>query len=72
MKINKSGIEVKAVSKYDTKVGEVYTDGECALFYLRCQGGFVNLASGSYLDFSEITDNVRWRHLPDATLVVNG
>lgn len=71
MNINKKYFAIKLLSKNDTEVGEVYTDALGEVFYLRCQGGFVILTSGSYINFSDETDEEKWRHVLYATLHLN-
>lgn len=72
MKINKSGITYALMSKHSTKLGHIYTTTDRRDVYFRCQGGFVNMESGEYTNFPDVTDAVQWVPLPDAILHVNG
>jgi hypothetical protein len=75
MKIVKSAIKVMAVDKDGTKVGEVYTLIDASIdkpaVHFRCQGGFVNLASGSYSPYESCREDACWIHQPTAELHLN-
>lgn len=71
MKIVKTVNKVEAVDKAGTDVGEVYTLIDANTVHFRCQGGFANLASGSYTDYEICRDDACWVHQPRAELHLN-
>lgn len=63
--------EEKRLHKSGTKVGEVYSrDGALTGYWLRCQGGFVSLASGSFNCYADVGDQPLFVHCPNAKVVI--
>lgn len=70
MKIEKSGNSVKVLSKEETNVGQVYEAVINKSIFIRCQGGFVNMATGTWSDYAETPLGAQFIHLSEAVLVV--
>jgi hypothetical protein len=71
MKIVKNTREVQAVVKKETHVGELYLVEGGEGVHFRCQGGFVTMSSGSFMDYEKCREDACYVHLPDAELHLN-
>lgn len=70
MNIVHEGVEPVPVTKHETKVGELYTTLRKGNAHFRCQGGFVDMATGAFTGFEAARDDAFWVHAKDAKLIV--
>lgn len=71
MKVILSDKTDRETTKLGTIVGELYQLKGSSSVLFRCQGGFVNMASGEFSDYENCTASVTFVHLPEARLHLN-
>lgn len=69
MKIETVGPHIE-IPKETTEVGHVYVFKDNNEPYLRCQGGFANLATGAFTNYPDARGEAMWLPKPDAVLVL--